>query len=49
MALSLNERALARAEDLAATCCSMALHGMEPNVELISRIHKIRDNLGDPW
>jgi tetratricopeptide (TPR) repeat protein len=44
-----NPNSRPRAEDLTATCCSMALHNVKPDVELLSRIHKILDNLGDPW
>jgi hypothetical protein len=44
-----NPNSRPRAEDLTATCCSMALHNVKPDVELFSRIHKILDNLGDPW
>jgi len=59
MALDLYKRAIEagienpnsrpRAEDLAATCCAMALHSVEPDAELLSRIRKILDKLGDPW
>ena len=38
-----------RADDLVATCCSMATHGVEPDKALRARILKIRDGLGDPW
>jgi tetratricopeptide (TPR) repeat protein len=44
-----NPNSRPRAEDLVATCCSMALHDVEPNAILFSRILKILDNLGDPW
>ena len=44
-----NPNSRPRAEDLAATCCSMALHAVEPNLELWSRIRGIRNSLGDPW
>jgi hypothetical protein len=44
-----NPNSRPRAEDLAATCCSMASHNVKPNAELLSRIHQIRDGLGDPW
>jgi tetratricopeptide (TPR) repeat protein len=44
-----NPNSRPRAEDLTATCCSMALCDVEPNEEILSRILKIRDNLSDPW
>jgi tetratricopeptide (TPR) repeat protein len=44
-----NPNSRPRAEDLVATCCSMALHEMKPDVELLNRIREIRDGLGDPW
>ena len=44
-----NPNSRPRAEDLVATCCSMALHSVEPDAELFGRIRKILDNLGDPW
>ena len=44
-----NPNSRPRAEDLAATCCSMALHGVEPGEDLFSRIREILDGLGDPW
>ena len=44
-----NPNSRPRAEDLAATCCSMAVHGAEPDAELMKRIGEIRDGLGDPW
>jgi len=44
-----NPNSRPRAEDLAATCCSMALHGVEPDADLLSRIQKILDGLGNPW
>jgi len=44
-----NPNSRPRADDLAATCCSMALHRVEPDAELMSRIRQIRDGLGDPW
>jgi hypothetical protein len=43
-----NPNARPRAEDLCATCCSMALHGVEPDAELWSRIREVRRGLGDP-
>lgn len=44
-----NPNSRPRAEDLSATCCSMALHGVEPDAELWTRIRQINDGLGDPW
>lgn len=44
-----NPNSRPRAEDLSATCLSMALHGTEPDVELWNRIRQINEGLGDPW
>jgi tetratricopeptide (TPR) repeat protein len=44
-----NPNSRPRAEDLAATCCSMAVHAVKPAAELLGRIHEIREGLGDPW
>jgi tetratricopeptide (TPR) repeat protein len=44
-----NPNSRPRAEDLSATCCSMALHGVEPDAELWTRIRQINEGLGDPW
>ncbi len=44
-----NPNSRPRAEDLTATCCSMALRAVEPGAELLHRIREIRDGLGDPW
>ena len=44
-----NPNSRPRAEDLAATCCSMAVHGAEPDAALTARIHEIAAALGDPW
>jgi tetratricopeptide (TPR) repeat protein len=44
-----NPNSRPRAEDLMATCCSMALHAVEPDSKLLSRIREIHDGLGDPW
>jgi tetratricopeptide (TPR) repeat protein len=44
-----NPNSRPRAEDLTATCCSMALHAVEPGPQLLDRIREIRDGLGDPW
>jgi tetratricopeptide (TPR) repeat protein len=59
IALSLYRRAVAegvlnpnsrpRAEDLSATCVSMALRGVEPDPDLWARLREIRAALGDPW
>ncbi len=38
-----------RADDLSATCCSLARHGVEPDAELWTRIRQIREGLSDPW
>lgn len=44
-----NPNSRPRAEDLTATCCSMALHGVEPDTELWARLNQIHDKLADPW
>jgi hypothetical protein len=44
-----NPNSRPRAEDLSATCCSMALHAVQPDTELLTRIHQIRNRLGPPW
>ena len=44
-----NPNSRPRAEDLSATCCSMALHSIEPDAELWTRILQIKEELGDPW
>ncbi len=44
-----NPNSRPRAEDLSATCCSMALHGFKPDSELWARIERIGEGLGDPW
>ncbi len=44
-----NPNARPRAEDLAATCCSMARAAVEPDAELFARIREIRTGLVDPW
>jgi tetratricopeptide (TPR) repeat protein len=38
-----------RATDLSETCCSMAIHGVQPDAALWARIHQIHDELGPPW
>lgn len=44
-----NPNSRPRAEDLSATCCSMALTGVEPDSELWSRMRQIYEALGQPW
>lgn len=44
-----NPNSRPRAEDLTATCCSMALNAVEPDTELWTRIHQIHKGLGQPW
>lgn len=44
-----NPNSRPRAEDLSATCLSMALSGVEPDSALWTRIQKIKDGLGKPW
>lgn len=44
-----NPNSRPRAEDLAATCASMALVGFEPDDELLKRIHQIHGALDHPW
>jgi tetratricopeptide (TPR) repeat protein len=44
-----NPNSRPRAMDLSETCCSMALHEIEPDTELWDRITTIFENLGDPW
>lgn len=44
-----NPNAVPRAEDLAATLTSMALHAIEPDEALWNLIEEIRSGLGDPW
>ncbi len=44
-----NPNSRPRAEDLSATCCSMALHGVEPDAELWARVRKISAELKAPW
>lgn len=45
----LNPNSRPRAEDLVATCCSLASHGLAPDAELRRRLIQIFDGLGDPW
>jgi hypothetical protein len=44
-----NPNSRPRAEDLSATCCSMALEKVEPDAELAARMKQIFDGLKDPW
>lgn len=44
-----NPNSRPRAEDLSATCCSMALHEVEPDPELWRRIRQIGEGLSEPW
>jgi tetratricopeptide (TPR) repeat protein len=46
---ALNPNARPRAEDLSATCVSMAVSGFMPPPELLLRIENIRAGLADPW
>jgi tetratricopeptide (TPR) repeat protein len=44
-----NPNSRPRAEDLVATCCSLAEHTVEPGVDVMNRIREIYNDLGDPW
>jgi tetratricopeptide (TPR) repeat protein len=44
-----NPNSRPRADDLVATCCSLALHAVEPDATLAARIREIRQGLGNPW
>jgi hypothetical protein len=44
-----NPNSRPRADDFAATCCSMARRGVEPDAELRARLVEIEGKLGDPW
>ncbi|TAH36819.1 MAG: hypothetical protein EYC70_07470 [Planctomycetota bacterium] len=44
-----NPNSRPRAEDLAATCCSMAVHAVEPDAELRTRMRRIHAELSHPW
>ncbi|MCF7974941.1 MAG: hypothetical protein K9N55_14065 [Phycisphaerae bacterium] len=44
-----NPNSRPRAEDLVGTCCSMAVSGAEPDVDLWQRLREIHDGLGAPW
>ncbi len=44
-----NPNSRPRAEDLTATCCSMALNAVELDTQLWAQIHQIQKGLGRPW
>jgi len=44
-----NPNSRPRTDDLVATCCSLALHAVQPGEILMKRIRDIRAGLGDPW
>ncbi len=44
-----NPNSRPRAEDLSATCRSMAVQAVEPDAELWARIRRVREGLGAPW
>jgi tetratricopeptide (TPR) repeat protein len=44
-----NPNSRPRAEDVAATCVSMAVHAFEPDAKLWARLREIVTGLGDPW
>jgi tetratricopeptide (TPR) repeat protein len=44
-----NPNARPRAEDLAATCCSLARAGLQPDEALQARLLEVRAALGPPW
>ncbi len=44
-----NPNSRPRAEDLAATCVSLAVQAFEPDEELEARLRAIREGLGHPW
>jgi tetratricopeptide (TPR) repeat protein len=46
---ALNANTRPRAEDLASTCCSMALKGVEPDERMWERMTAIKAGLKDPW
>ena len=46
---TINPNARPRAEDLGATCISMAEYGISPTPDLMHRIDTIRNSLTDPW
>lgn len=44
-----NPNSRPRAEDLSATCVSMALHGIEPDEALWKRLYEIQKGMSAPW
>jgi tetratricopeptide (TPR) repeat protein len=44
-----NPNSRPRAEDLAATCCSMAVHAIAPDQALGQRLRELEASLGNPW
>ncbi len=44
-----NPNSRPRADDVCATCVSMAVHGIEPDAELRARLEQIVKELGVPW
>ncbi len=46
---AINPNARPRANDFVATCVSMAVHDVEPDAEVWSRIESILEGLQDPW
>ncbi len=46
---AVNPNSRPRAEDLCATCCSMATYAVEPDAQLRERILHRLGSLGDPW
>lgn len=46
---ALNPNRRPRADDLTATCCSMALHAVEPDAKLRARMLEIRSGLEGSW
>lgn len=46
---AVNPNSRPRAEDLAATCASMAISGVTPDPDLSSRLNQILNELGPPW
>jgi tetratricopeptide (TPR) repeat protein len=44
-----NPNSLPRAEDFIATCCSIVRRGVEPDAELLGRLRRVREELGEPW
>ncbi len=44
-----NPNSRPRAEDLSATCSSMALYAVQPDEKLKKRLYEIHEELGSPW